>query len=433
MSVFRRLLLVAAAAAALSAAPAFAAGLTAQESRVVAAAEAEHERSLALLERLVNVNSGTMNIAGVEKVGRMMQAELEPLGFQVQWVPKAEVGRAGHIVATHKGAGHGRRMLLIGHLDTVFEPDSPFQTFVRRGGVLEGPGVNDMKGGDVVILYALKALYAAGLLDNTQIIVAFTGDEENTGKPLSISRKDLIEAAQRSDAALAFETATGFGEATVARRGSSNWRLEVTGNQAHSAGVFSPRVGDGAIYEAARILNTFHDELKGEQYLTFNPGTILGGTEVNFDATAGTGEVSGKGNIVAKSAVVSGDLRFISEEQKERTREKMRQIVARSLPGTSARIIFQDSYPAMPPTPGNEALLAQLNQVSLDLGHGPVKPYDPGARGAGDVSFVAPHVSGLDGLGTMGSGAHSPNETMNPSTFQALTQRAALLIYRLTR
>ena len=407
--------------------------LTAAERKVVRYVGEQSGAALGLLEKAVNINSGTGNHEGVRQVGALFRQELDGLGFATRWIDMPDsVNRAGHLFAERRGKG-GKRVLLIGHLDTVFEKDSPFQQFVRTDSVFKGPGVNDMKGGDVVILYALKALHAAGLLDNTQIIVAFTGDEENTGKPLSISRKDLIEAARRSDAALAFETATGFGEATVARRGSSNWRLEVTGNQAHSAGVFSPRVGDGAIYEAARILNAFHDELKGEQYLTFNPGTILGGTEVDFDATAGTGQVSGKGNIVAKTAVVSGDLRFISEEQKERTRAKMRGIVARSLPGTSAKIIFQDSYPAMPPTPGNEALLAQLNQVSLDLGHGPVKPYDPGARGAGDVSFVAPYTSGLDGLGTMGSGAHSPNETMNPKTFQALTQRAALLIYRLTR
>jgi len=407
--------------------------LTAAEQKVVQYVRQQSDEALNLLEKVVNLNSGTGNHEGVRQVGALFRQELDGLGFATRWIEMPDsVDRAGHLFAERQGK-KGKRVLLIGHLDTVFEKDSPFQKFVQTDSLLRGPGVNDMKGGDVVIVYALKALHAAGLLKDTQIIVAFTGDEESTGKPLSISRKDLIEAAKRSDAALAFETATGFGEATVARRGSSNWRLEVTGNQAHSAGVFSPRVGDGAIYEAARILSAFHDQLKGEKYLTFNPGVMLGGTEITYDAAAGTGRVSGKGNIVAKTAVVTGDLRFISEEQKERAREKMRQIVAQCLPGTSARITFQDSYPAMPPTPGNEALLATLNQVSLDLGHGPVKPYDPGARGAGDVSFVAPYVSGLDGLGTMGSGAHSPNETMNPKTFQALTQRAALLIYRLTR
>jgi glutamate carboxypeptidase len=406
--------------------------LTAAEQKVARYIEQQSEEALGLLEKVVNINSGTGNHEGVRQVGDLFRRELDGLGFATRWIDMPDsVNRAGHLFAERQGK-KGKRVLLIGHLDTVFEKDSPFQRFERTDSVLKGPGVNDMKGGDVVILYALKALHSAGLLSNTQIIVAFTGDEESAGKPLSISRKDLVDAAKRSEAALAFETATGFGQATVARRGSSNWRLEVTGNQAHSAGVFSERVGDGAIYEAARILNAFHDGLKGEKYLTFNPGLILGGTEIMHDATAGTGQVSGKGNIVAQTAVVTGDLRFISEEQKERTREKMRQIVARSLPGTSAKIIFQDSYPAMPPTPGNEALLAMLNRVSLDLGHGPVQPYDPGARGAGDVSFVAPYVSGLDGLGTMGSGAHSPNETMNPKTFQALTQRAALLIYRLT-
>ncbi len=406
--------------------------LTAAEQKVVRYVEQQSGEALAFLEKVVNINSGTGNHEGVRQAGALFRQELDGLDFTTRWIDMPDsVNRAGHLFAERRGK-KGKRVLLIGHLDTVFEKDSPFQQFERTDSVIRGPGVNDMKGGDVVILYALKALHSAGLLKDTQIIVAFTGDEENTGKPLSVSRKDLIEAARRSDAALAFETATGFGEATVARRGSSGWRLEVTGRQAHSAGVFSPRVGDGAIYEAARILNAFHDQLKGEQYLTFNPGIIMGGTEVDYDAAAGTGQVSGKGNIVAKTAVVTGDLRFISEEQKERARSTMRQIVAQCLPGTAAKITFQDSYPAMPPTPGNEALLAVLNRISLDLGHGPVKPYDPGARGAGDVSFVAPYVSSIDGLGVMGSGAHSLHETMNPRTFQALTQRAALLIYRLT-
>jgi glutamate carboxypeptidase len=416
----------------LSLAPAWAQKLSVSEQKVTTYVKGHTEEALQLLEKVVNINSGTMNLEGVRQVGAIFNTELESLGFTTRWIQMPDsMQRAGHLFAERKGK-KGKRVLLIGHLDTVFEKDSPFQKFQRQDSMLKGPGVNDMKGGDVVILYALKALHSAGLLNDTQVIVALTGDEENTGKPLSISRKDLIEAAKRSDAALAFETATGFGEATVARRGSSNWRLEVTGTQAHSAGIFSERVGDGAIYEAARILNAFHNQLKGEKYLTFNPGVILGGTEVAYTEANAGGTATGKSNIVAKTAIVTGDLRFISEEQKEKARQKMRQIVAGCLPGTTAKITFQDSYPAMPPTPSNQALLQILNQVSLDMGQGPVKPYDPGARGAGDISFVAPYVSGLDGLGTMGTGAHSPGETMNPKTFQALIQRSALLIYRLT-
>ena len=156
---------------ALAFAPAAAeARLSAAEARMVRTVESEQTRSVELLERLVNQNSGSLNLPGVEAVGRMMRAELEPLGFTVRWVPMAEAGRAGHIVATHKGSGRGKRMLLIGHLDTVFEPDSPFQRFTRKDeNIAEGPGIGDDKGGMVVMVAALRAMKAAGTLRDADI------------------------------------------------------------------------------------------------------------------------------------------------------------------------------------------------------------------------------------------------------------------------
>jgi glutamate carboxypeptidase len=111
----------------------------------------------------------------------------------------------------------------------------------------------------------------------------------------------------------------------------------------------------------------------------------------------------------------------------------MRAIVSNNLPGTKAEIQFKDSYPAMSPTTGNLALLSILDQVSQDMGFGVVEAYDPGKRGAGDISFVAQYLDCLDGLGVMGQGAHSENEVMDLTTFETMTKRAALLIYRLTR
>jgi glutamate carboxypeptidase len=281
------------------------------------------------------------------------------------------------------------------------------------------------------MLYALKALADNGLLKNVQIIAAYTGDEESTGKPLTISRKDLIEAAIKSDIALGFETATGYNNATIARRGSSGWKLEVTGKRAHSSGIFNEKVGAGAIFEMSRILNEFYNEVRGEEYLTFNPGVIMGGTQMTFEEALSKGTVFGKDNVVAQTAIVQGGLRFISEEQKENARAKMRAIVTNNLPHTSAKITFIDSYPSMGPTDGNKKLLEVLSQVSVDLNKGVVEGYDPGKRGAADVSFVAEYVDCLDGLGTMGNGAHTPQETVNLNTIEDLTKRAAILIYRL--
>jgi glutamate carboxypeptidase len=183
----------------------------------------------------------------------------------------------------------------------------------------------------------------------------------------------------------------------------------------------------------SRILNAFYEQVRGEEYLTFNPGTLLGGTFVDYDKQTSSGEVFGKTNVVAQTAVANGGLRFISEEQKESARSKMRDIVNQNLPQTSAIITFQDSYPAMGPSKGNIAVLKVLSEVSQDLGYGPVSGYDPSKRGAADISFVADYVDGLDGLGTMGNYAHTPQETVNLKTMNALIQRAALLIYRLTR
>ena len=407
--------------------------LSRTEKKIVDKVKAMDEAAIDFLEKVVNINSGTMNLDGVRKVGAEFDTAFQSIGFNTEWIemPK-EMNRAGHLFARIQG-DKGKKLLLIGHLDTVFEADSPFQTFERDGDMAYAPGGNDMKGGNVVILYALKALHELNLLNDASITVAYTGDEERTGKPLSISRKDLIAAAKSSDIALGFETATGFNNATIARRGASGWKVETAGKRAHSSGVFSERTGAGAIFELARILHRFYQEVRGEQYLTFNPGNLLGGTFVDYNSLKSSGTAFGKTNVVAQTALVHGGLRFISEEQKENARAKMRAIVADHLPSTNATITFTDSYPAMAPTKENKALLKQLSEVSEALGFGVVEGYDPGRRGAADISFVADYVPGLDGLGSMGKGAHTPQETVDLATFNALIQRTAVFIYRLTQ
>ncbi len=408
--------------------------LSRTERKIVEKVKSLDQESISFLEKVVNINSGTLNKKGVKEVGEVFSTAFNEIGFETKWINMPEeMNRAGHLFASIDG-DKGKKLLLIGHLDTVFEENSPFQAFERfNDSMAYGPGANDMKGGDVIVLYALKALADLNLLKKANITVAFTGDEESTGKPLSISRKSLIEAGKKADIALGFETATSFENATIARRGASSWRVETKGKRAHSSGVFNESVGAGAIFEMSRILNAFYEEVRGEEYLTFNPGTLLGGTFVEYDKQTSSGEVFGKTNVVAQKAVVNGGLRFISEEQKKNARNKMRAIVSQNLPQTSASISFTDSYPAMGPTAGNQAVLEILSDVSQDLGFGPVTGYDPSRRGAADISFVADYIDGLDGLGTMGNGAHTPQETVNLKTMNALIQRSAVLIYRLTR
>jgi len=402
------------------------------EKQILRNVEKNHDASIKFLEETVNINSGTFNIDGVKKVGDIYRELLDELGFTTRWVDMPEgMNRAGHLIAEMNGS-KGKRLLLIGHIDTVFEPDAPFQEWEKRDTVAVGPGSNDMKGGNMVLLYALKAMHEAGQLKDRQIIVVLHGDEENAGSPHEISRHDIVEAAQRSDAALAFETGTGFNYATVARRGSMGWTLTVKGKQAHSSGIFTPNVGAGSVYEASRILNRFYEELQ-EEYLTFNPGLILGGTDVKVDGTGTQGTASGKTNLVANATIVKGDLRFLTEDQRERAQLNMQAIVRENLPQTEGSISFEEEYyPAMPPTDGNMELLNVLSQVSKDLGHGEVKPYDPGRRGAGDISFIAQYVDGLDGLGVIGGGAHAPGEWIHLPSVENIVKRTALLIHRLS-
>ena len=396
--------------------------------------EAHVDEQIDFLERIVNVNSGTLNEAGVREVGDLFAAAFESIGFETEWIDLPDsLDRAGHLFARHEGSENGPRILLIGHLDTVFEPDDAFQRFERRGDEAVGPGVNDMKGGDAIILYALKAMHAAEVLDSVTVTVALLGDEEKPGF-IPVSRAALLEAAAESDVALGFETSVGLEWATVARRGASRWTLDVTAPQRHSSGVFGEQVGAGAVFEAARILNAFYSYLRGEPYLTFNPGIVLGGTEVDYDPATSRGAAFGKTNVVAPRVTVDGDLRFLRPAQLDSARARMRAIVeSDNLPHTNARITFTDGYPAMPPTAGNLRVLARLDEVSRDLGQGPVEPWDPGKRGAADISFVAHLVDGIDGVGAMGERAHAPGESIDLKTLPALTQRAAVLIYRLAR
>ncbi|WP_296952073.1 M20/M25/M40 family metallo-hydrolase [uncultured Massilia sp.] len=411
-------------------------GLDPVERRIVAEVRAGAPQALALLQKSVLINSGTMNLEGVRAVGQLFREQFDALGFATRWIDlPPEMQRAGHLVATRDGR-RGKRLLLLGHLDTVFEPGNGAPTWERQGdGRVRGQGVSDMKGGDVIVVAALRALQRAGALDDTRIAVMFTGDEEEAGNPKSLSRGDMVALARRSDAALSFEgnvvDKDGRPTATVGRRATAGWTLEVTGRQGHSMAVFGAN-GYGAVYEAARILDAFRREV-AEPGLTFNPGFIVGGTETAVDAAAARGSAFGKTNVIAAGARVEGDLRYLDYAQRDRAHARMRAIVAQHLPGTDATIAFHDSYPPMAVTPGNLALLATYSRASEDAGLGAIAALPAEARGAGDIQFVAPFVASLDGLGASGNGAHSPAEDLEPDSIERGAIRAALLIYRLTR
>lgn len=387
------------------------------------------EDQISYLEKLVNIPSGTLNVAGVREVGRVIGATLDSMGFKSQWIDvPSDMKRAGHLVSTHVGKAGTPRILLIGHLDTVFE--GPNQRFERVDTIAKGAGSNDIKGGDVIMIYALKAMQAAGTLKDLNVTIVMTGDEEYPGEPLSVARAALIDAAKQSDIALAFEGGSRT-QATIGRRSASGWVLKVGGQQGHSGGVF--RNGYGAIYEAARILDEFRRELANEKDLTYNPGTIAGGSNVTYDSLTQSGTVASKTNIIAPITWVQGDLRAMDPEQIVRAQTKMKEIVARHLKGTTAEISFSEGYPPMAVTPGGEKLLSFYSDASAALGYGALKASDPAQRGAGDLSFVAPFIDGVEGLGALGGGAHSPNESVNLPALTMQTERAAVMLYRLSR
>jgi glutamate carboxypeptidase len=410
------------------------AALSETEQALVDTVDQRLEAAKQLLVTSVNVNSGTFNHAGVREVGDLFANAFETLGLTTEWVDGTAFGRAGHLVARHGDSGP--HLLLIGHLDTVFEPSSPFQRYeTLDGNRARGPGVIDMKGGNVVIVEALAALAAVDALDDLQITVVLTGDEETSGDPLSRARQALTDAAREADVALGFEDGDGDPTtAVIARRGYTGWQLDVTGRPAHSSLIFRDEVGYGAAFEAARILDGFREALAAEEFLTFNPGLVLAGTTVAHDTANSAGNAFGKDNVIPEHAVVSGDLRALSGEQERSARARMRAIVGKHLPGTSATIEFFEGYPPLAPTDGNRRLLARYDRASRDLGFGPVAAADPAAAGAADISFTAGLVAmALDGLGLMGTGGHTVEETADLDTLPSQTKRAALLMYRLSR
>lgn len=408
--------------------------LTAVEKKIVKNVDAKNAEALALLEQVVNINSGSMNFSGVNAVGQIFRMRLNALGFETRWVDGKSFQRSGHLVAYHTGRGAGKTLLLIGHLDTVFEPNSPFQKFTKlNDSTATGPGVSDMKGGDVIMIYALEALQQAGLLATMNIIVVMTGEEELSGKPLVVAKHELIEAAKKADIAIGFEDGdSNPATAVVSRRSASGWKLSVTGVPAHSSQIFTPSIGAGAIFEASRILNSFYEALATEKDLTFNPGVILGGDEIKPDRALEGGTAFGKSNIVTRSVLVTGDIRAISPEQLERAKTVMREIVSKNLPQTTATLKFDEGYPPLAPSEGNQQLLQRYSRVSEDLGLGKVTAVNPRDAGAADISFTSGYVDmAIDGLGLFGGNGHTEKEYANLNWLPRQTKRMAVLIHRL--
>ena len=405
------------------------------EKKIIEQVDVNLPQALKEIEQAVNINSGSMNIEGVKKVGKLATEQLEAIGFTVEWLDGSAFKRAGHVLATHESKNSSAiKILMIGHLDTVFAKHDDFTTYKQLGAdQASGPGVADMKGGNTIIITALKSLQSLNLLENVSIKVLLTGDEESSGRPLNLSKKAIVDAAIWADVALGYENGdNNIKTAMAARRGYVGWTLNVSAAAAHSSQIFSESVGYGAIYEASRILNSFREQLATQPNLTFNPGLIVGGTNADYDSVNSSATAFGKSNVIAQTVHVAGDLRALSPVQVEKAKKVMQEIVAKNLNGSKAELVFQDGYPPMALTEGNKKLLALYSEASQNLGYNNVVAANPRNAGAADISFAANHVDmALDGLGLMGSGAHTKNEKADLTSLDKNIKKTALLIYRL--
>ena len=244
-----------------------------------------------------------------------------------------------------------------------------------------------------------------------------------------------FDAAKWADIALGFEDGdSNIETAVIARRGSIAWQLNVEGKPAHSSQIFQAEVGYGAIFESARILNQFREKLAGVGNLTFNPGMIVGGTEVEHDAASSTAQAFGKNNVIAKDVKITGGIRALSLAELDKAKSVMQGIVSNNLAHTSASLSFDEGYPPMAPIEGNKRLLEMYSDVSQSLGYNKVEAVNPRNAGAADISFTAGLVDmSLDGLGLMGRGGHTEDEAADISSLVKNTQKAAILINRLSQ
>ena len=385
----------------------------------------------------VNINSGTQNFAGVRAGRRAVRAEFDALGFKTAWVDGAPFKRAGHLVAERPGTGP--RILLIGHLDTVFEPDSPFQKFERVEPTRRARARHHRHEGRRrrSCSWRCRRWQRRGARRRMNVAVVMTGDEEDAGEPQAPRARRWSRPRKGAAVAIGFEDGAGDPRtAVIARRGTTAWTLHVKGTPAHSSQIFREDIGYGAMFEAARILNAFREKLAGEPHLTFNPGAIVGGTQVEFDTRAGPRARRSARTTSSPSTpwCRATCARCRSEQFASARRSHAGDRRRRRCRTTLAEITFDDGYPPLAPTAGNRRCWRCTTRRAATSVPVPSTAVDPDTAGAADVSFVAEHVPMiLDGIGLMGDGGHTVNETADLRTLPSQTKRAALLLYRLTR
>jgi len=364
---------------------------------------------LANLERLVNIDCGSYTKAGVNEVGRWTGDFLSDLGAAVEYRPDP-TGRLGDtVVATFVGQPGGARVLLIGHLDTVFDPGTAAQRpFRLEDGVAHGPGVTDMKSGLLAGLHALKALIEErGGLPFERLVFVANPDEE-IGSPTSTPHIRAIAAD--IDIALVLECARANGDIVSSRKGIIDVRLHVQGRAAH-AGV-EPEKGRSAILEAARIVADLH-ALNGRwPEVTVNVGVIAGGT---------------RPNVVPESCTLEVDIRATSRDALEIAEAEVRRVAAATeVDDTTVEFELMARWWPMEKLEQSGRLLEHAQAVARALGF---EVHDTSTGGASDANTTSGMgIPSLDGLGPIGGNDHSPTEYLDTDSIVPRTSMLAGLL-----
>ena len=422
---------VAGAFAALAAAAVFAAEpaapLDSGDLALRAALGARQASMEARLADWVGRNTGTWNAAGLDAFAALLAAELRALDFRVTVEPSAPReypdragARTGPLVRAERAATvdpeRARHFLLLGHFDTVFEPDSPFQRWRIDAGSPDrafGPGSSDMKGGLVVLLEALRALRASGDLARANVTVLLNADEEIGSLG---SRARIQAAAGEAQLALVFEPALEGGEQARSRSGAGQFHLDVQGVAAHVA--TSPIEGRSAVLALAKKVVAIEALSDRERGILLNVGTISGGT---------------KRNIVPEHAEAWIDVRYDESAQGEEVRVALERIAAApDVPGTHAELWGLLHRPPRPPSGDSDRLLALQQGIARGLGYPAPEPVHSAGVTDGSLTAAA-GVPTLDSLGVRGGGAHTDREFVVLASLSERAAIAAVLLRHLAR
>ncbi len=359
------------------------------------------------LETLVNIDCGTHNKAGVDTVGRIVQERMHEFGADITVFPQEQYGDClyGRWEGKAPFATSGARILLIGHMDTVYS-DGTVQKFPfrREGAHALGPGVSDMKSGLLNGLYAIHALVQSGF-DRFAEIGLFCNSEEEIGSP--VARELFAPFARRADAALILEAGRENGAIVSARKGAGTYRVTVHGKAAH-AGV-EPEKGANAILALAQYTAALHALNGMRPRLSLNVGVVRGGT---------------RPNVVADLAEAEVDVRIARAEDAQPLEQALRDVLSRELvPGTRAELEGGITNPPMEKTVASTRLVDDAKMAARELGF---EIQDVSTGGASDGNYTAAlGTATLDALGPVGGKAHNAAEEW--LDLDSVVPRAAML------